>query len=748
MLISIVMMIRNEEKNLKRTLDALLPLMNDINSELIILDTGSTDNSVDIAKKYTERVYFDVWNDNFADMRNKSISYASGEWILILDADEELIKYDKLAEFFNSKLDKKYNSASIELKSLSTEDGKSYSVGLSPRLFKNEECFRYEGAIHEQPIYKKPMYNNIASFNHYGYMYEDEEIKNKKLKRNGQILESEYNLNPDNPYICYQLGQNYASLGEKQDALCYFEKSHNLYKTKNQVYIPTQVGLIKIYLSLGKYEECEKICDEYIKQDDKNIDIYYYYMLSKYNLRKYNESLNAYKKYVYLIENFSVSTQANDITCMEETICYNEYAQIKALESRYNLKLYENVIDEYKKLNETQLKKVYKLIFESLYKLNSKEEILNIYVEKSKTLGVRKEIIENIESFIAGLKVCDKYQIYMLFSEINDNYGTLNKVRLGEKISCEKYNQILQDENECFYADLIYYALEIKMDIESILKRISKHKVEKYLTYTIRNRRDCILQLYNYLINENNTLDIEKLGLYSTIAKTLFLEGNLKNEKCEKLFYIYITYQYEYLKQLYNQNLNDEDILQFTSNKDDLFIINIINIQNIKNVDKFKYIKSLKHILIQNTKYREGIQILVNKFENELKENEELLLLKKQYKNIIETNIKSQNLDIAINMIKEYESMFDGDYEILNMKSIIQIIMQNFESAEKTLKNAFLLNNNDYNIIFNIAYLKEVTNQIDEAINFYNRIINSCKEESIVLEAKEKINSLIRIKVN
>ena len=118
MLLSVVMIVKNEEKYLDKTLHALKDLRRDIDSELIILDTGSTDNTVEIAKKYTDKVYFAKWNDNFADMRNISISYASGDWILILDADEKLTNYDKLKEFFYSDTHKKYNSATIELKNI------------------------------------------------------------------------------------------------------------------------------------------------------------------------------------------------------------------------------------------------------------------------------------------------------------------------------------------------------------------------------------------------------------------------------------------------------------------------------------------------------------------------------------------------------------------------------------------------------------------------------------------------------
>lgn len=161
MILSIVMMIKNEERYLEKTIRNILPLMKEIDSELIILDTGSTDSSVEIAKKYTSKVYFKEWNGNFSDMRNVSISYARGEWILILDADEQLYNYEKLKRFFSDKLYRDYNSATIELKNIFSEDEKKYSISSILRLFKNEKGFKYKGAIHEQPIFKRPIYNKM-----------------------------------------------------------------------------------------------------------------------------------------------------------------------------------------------------------------------------------------------------------------------------------------------------------------------------------------------------------------------------------------------------------------------------------------------------------------------------------------------------------------------------------------------------------------------------------------------------------
>lgn len=100
MKLSIVMMVKNEEKYIEASLKSLEPLRSSIPSELIILDTGSDDRTPEIAKNYADKLYFHQWNDDFAAMRNLSISYAKGEWILVLDGDEVLEDTSDIIGFF------------------------------------------------------------------------------------------------------------------------------------------------------------------------------------------------------------------------------------------------------------------------------------------------------------------------------------------------------------------------------------------------------------------------------------------------------------------------------------------------------------------------------------------------------------------------------------------------------------------------------------------------------------------------
>ncbi len=84
--VSLCMIVKNEEDYLPQCLESI----KDIVDEIIIVDTGSTDKTVKIAESYGAKVYYFKWNNNFSEARNESLKYATKDWILILDADDEL----------------------------------------------------------------------------------------------------------------------------------------------------------------------------------------------------------------------------------------------------------------------------------------------------------------------------------------------------------------------------------------------------------------------------------------------------------------------------------------------------------------------------------------------------------------------------------------------------------------------------------------------------------------------------------
>ena len=102
--ISACMMVKDEENNLPRCLSSIRDLV----EEIIVVDTGSSDNTVKIAKEFGARVFHHPWEDNFSKHRNQSISYATKDWTFIIDADEEFFSPD-LDHFFANLKDRRRN---------------------------------------------------------------------------------------------------------------------------------------------------------------------------------------------------------------------------------------------------------------------------------------------------------------------------------------------------------------------------------------------------------------------------------------------------------------------------------------------------------------------------------------------------------------------------------------------------------------------------------------------------------------
>ncbi|CEQ29032.1 glycosyltransferase [[Clostridium] sordellii] len=742
MLLSIVMMVKNEERYLDKTLESLKPLMREIDSELIILDTGSEDSTVEIAKKYTDKIFFANWNNDFGQMRNISISHASGEWILILDADEQLTNYDKLKEFLNSNLCEKYNSATITLKNIFSEDEERYSVDPLLRLFKNYNGFRYEGAIHEQPIFKSPTYNDIARFNHYGYLFEDEEVRQLKESRNKAILLREIEKNPNNPYINYQLGKQYIISKNYEDALFYMEKGYKIYEKNKYIPLFVTLDLANLYVDLSEFDKCENLCIKYIKNDDRNIDIYYYLATSQKQLNKYKKSIENYKRYLYLTENFDITTQANNTECNYDTLLNKEKAIINIIDNYYKLEMYEDITKDIDEISISVLEEAYLVIFMSLYKLNKEDKIIELFNKISGSKSQENKFKVAIESILNRVKENDKPKFYKILSTIDDNYGILNKIRLGLNLNEETYNEILIKEKEVYFSEILYYAIKNNFKLESVLNNISYIKMQNFTDYLIKTKRECIIKLYDYLENVSNTMDYKKVQTYACLSKSLLMYGNLVGDKYKKIFYMYVSYNYECLKRVYNINLKNEESINLLRNEEDEFIVKLKRVEMYKNNDELTYIRKLKDLLIDNPCHKKCIKLLISNFEKELNENTELKELKTKYKSLIESSINGGNLDEALKMINEYESMFSEEFEILNMKAIIALMKGELYNAEKLLKNSWIYNSEDFNILFNIAYLKELIGDKQEAKQFYENIINNCNEDNIVKEACESIKKL------
>ena len=191
---------------------------------------------------------------------------------------------------------------------------------------------------------------------------------------------------------------------------------------------------------------------------------------------------------------------------------------------------------------------------------------------------------------------------------------------------------------------------------------------------------------------------------------------------------------------IFSSYISSQDIVQRDVYKRQVFIIEIISTQKIKDKNTVEYIRKMKNILLNNPEYKKGIEILINSIEENLNSNNKLNSLKQEYKGLIEESLNQGNIENSIKMIDEYESIFKEDL-LLNFRAIVSIYKSEFEKADYYLKQAYIRDNNDYNIIFNIAYVKELLGETKEAKKFYSLVLNSDNSE-IKIEAKNRLSEI------
>jgi len=306
MLLSIGMIVKNEGKNLRECLNGIKPLLEQIKSELIIADTGSTDDTVTIAREFTDNVYQIEWRNDFAWARNTTLERAKGEWYMFLDADEFFQDVTDIIKFFKSGNYKKYRCAS-HFMVMQGQDGRD----IFTRLYKKEKNTKFLGKSHEQ-IPLQPPVKRLGSVSlHTGYFYEGEEGKAKKeakYERNMLPLLEMYKENPSDIRTAALIVNENIIHGKLEETRKYLDIGLKL-REKSSVdvfyHFLRYVDLVW-YGKSGQYEKVAEEAKDYFNTVKKlfscavNMRLVEAHALEELNL--HGEAVTAYKEALKLID--------------------------------------------------------------------------------------------------------------------------------------------------------------------------------------------------------------------------------------------------------------------------------------------------------------------------------------------------------------------------------------------------------------------------------------------------------------
>lgn len=239
--VSICLIAKNEEKYIEECLKRLRKY----DWEIIVTDTGSTDNTISIAEQYADKVYHFDWINDFSAARNFCIAKASYEWILNIDCDEYLTYHQEapsLKSMLEAAMQHPEKLGMLPLTNPLSASGGSESIERIPRFF-HKEYYTYTGSIHEQPTALKAKDSSYFDlelpFYHMGYA--NQATLNQKAQRNIQLLEKALESTPNDPYLYFQLGQSYYVMNNAEKACHYFDQGLSLPVDTQLQYVKTMV---------------------------------------------------------------------------------------------------------------------------------------------------------------------------------------------------------------------------------------------------------------------------------------------------------------------------------------------------------------------------------------------------------------------------------------------------------------------------------------------------------------------------
>jgi len=265
------MIAKDEEASIGRALSSV----KDICDEIIVVDTGSTDSTKSIAESFGAKVLDHPWEDDFSAPRNTGLEAATSDWILHLDADEELIAGKG---HLHRLTDQKQNVLGYQVRIVAAENAEaaaeSPTRSRALRLFKRSDNIRYQYPIHEQPtITFDKIQQCELELLHFGKHVENDM---NRSGRNMRILKNALEKTPEDSYMWRYLGDEYMTLEDFPHAADAFSRSLDFLADSDAKYIPPMLRSFAWALyHMKQYEPAEELLADALTHYPDYTDLYF-----------------------------------------------------------------------------------------------------------------------------------------------------------------------------------------------------------------------------------------------------------------------------------------------------------------------------------------------------------------------------------------------------------------------------------------------------------------------------------------
>ncbi len=695
MKLSIGMIVKNEEKYLDRCLIALRPILENVDSELIIVDTGSTDRTVEIAKTHTKKVYFYKWNDDFAAARNETIKYATGEWYMFVDADEILVDATEIIQFFNLGIYKQFGCGKYYINNCSESDENKSSKTTLFRMHKITSDTKFIGIVHEIIMPNglgAALYN--TEFKHYGYTYTTKEEAIKKAYRNIELMIKRLENDIDCAMHRKQLADSYNIANNISEAINHIMIGIELAKNENNRFmsIVLYADLMLNYSRLNRYTDVLSAASEYfnLKNNENvtDVDIHYCLIFAYCNTYEHKKCIESYNKYCKLSKRISDGALHTPDESLRVIFSLTNQRILEStalvVDVLIRLKRYDEanqLLDEKIDLISENLSFARKIINKYLTIMDEKHDFSSLEMLYLKFIETDEKLQDIFESCIENYMKND-YKDNREFLDacynlnIPTNYSEFLKIRYehnnNQNNLADKIIEFISDIDTIGdkYIDLIGYMFEYNIHISHIYDKIDVERLKNVLNTLIsKNKSKFIDCLISYDYNPKNLKDnFYYKAIYEVVLR--WIDG-YTYDICIQLIEKYNNSFDKYSKFEYTKSaLSDEYI--YLMPKDVKFGYYFTKAFECKEKnDTVNYIKYLNHALKSDKNYKALISKLLDEIKKAEQPIDEYTQLTMSIKKNIFQFIENKDFATAKQLLDQYKSTNPSDPEIQKLENKI-----------------------------------------------------------------------------
>ncbi len=690
MLLSIGMIVKNEEKYLRRCLTALLPVLQQVPSELIIADTGSTDSTVEIAREFTDKVFYFEWCNDFAKARNFTMEKAGGDWYMQIDADEIMENPKELIDFFNSGEYKEFNTATYVIRSTNDENFKQIADMFSTRLIKLRDDSFYIGSVHEkfERAYL-PIKNLSVIVNHYGYITENnEEYIRFKMERNIEYLLLELGKRPDDFMLYFYISNAYEVMKEYEKALEYSEKGLQYGDEIDKCLQYT--NLIRIHSICGNELAVLELADEYFNTKKSKIasdlEVHRTKGLSYCKLERNKEAIQAFKDYLRFFEEFKQGLHHTE-DMYKHTINFTDDESYRQMVLNLtSLLLKEGDLEN----AETYLHSVAASDY-----LKDKSNILGwlnwevALMELTKDFSGIRNLYEQLDDvarekmqdIIEKVYLNDVCRMLILndFTRLENPqsaYSKLMKLRsdyVADRLTAERVQSFVAGLEEWTppFADAAYFAIKAGLPMQLIADKIDPYDIGSFFFQNEFYHYDDLPYLAMQICKDKD-LNVNSQLWLSFLYFMELTSDRLREESVFKLFMAYASASFSSLSFLFKSEILNEEKAELLPRPFRTGFYSWLAADARKSKDHTKYLRHLRTVLKLCPQLKKAVDALANQMKKELDTAAEqksqfdayAVRVKESIRNLIAAGKTSE----ATEFIKAYQNLCPQDPELETLK--------------------------------------------------------------------------------